>query len=402
MKNWRNLELSRDKFFRLSATGAVLIGLVLAVTFGGNVNINTGNKITFGQGVVQTTSCDSYLIAKLTGTLDATTGIYYVKNLILSDISTQLHDKRVTLSLKDDSGATLSKSNLYFDIDSTGVVFTSPLAHTDVIDYTSLGAGSLHEVGTSSITLQDVKAPDNSQIIADNVKQVTIETSGGGGCTPPVISCANGGTCSVGDTGPGGGTVIYVSATPITLQGQGQTVTKIEIAPFNWGAPAGDPAFAMCQANVLWRSTGVSASDGFTVPSTELRAGLGYGLKNTNYLLNYSYSAGQSCSLTSQAAYKARNANIGGKTDWFLPSIDELNIVCRYANTLDMTSTSTCIGGTLRAGFANSANNIWWSSTLTSDQQMDCIRIKADTYYSVGQTISPLVNLKSVRPIRMF
>ena len=46
--------------------------------------------------------------------------------------------------------------------------------------------------------------------------------------TPVATTCAAGGTCQVGDTGPGGGTVFYVASTP---QSWGQ---YLEVAPSTW------------------------------------------------------------------------------------------------------------------------------------------------------------------------
>jgi hypothetical protein len=400
------LSESKNKKKRiLSSAVIVLMGIVLILNMvnAANINLNTNSKVEYGQGVVLATTCDTFLTLKITREIDSASGNFYAKDLTIGDISTQLHSKRVSITLNDASESKISSSNLYFDVSSTGIVFTSPHATTSSINYLAVSSSGANEVGTSSITFTNIRKQDSSRILADEITRVLIQTSGNGGCTAPVLSCANGGTCAVDDTGPGGGTVIYVSATPITLQGQGRTVTRIEIAPFDWGRPAGDPAFVMCQANVLWRSSGISSNLGFTVPSTELKAEIGYGLKNTNYILSQSYTSGNSCSLTTQAAYKARNANIGNQTDWFLPSIDELNIVCRYANDLDMTSTAPCVTGRLRSDFASSANDTWWSSTLTSNQQMGVIRIKETLPNSpLGRLESPLVNLKSVRPIRMF
>jgi hypothetical protein len=207
----------------------------------------------------------------------------------------------------------------------------------------------------------------------------------------------------VGDTGPGGGKVIYVSATPITLQGQGRTVTRIEIAPNDWGGATypTDPNLQMCEPHrgggPLFIGTIYQGWTGYS--NVVLPTGLGFGLSNTNKLLTYNTST-VSCALTYQAASVARSYSGGGLSDWFLPSRDELNLVCRYANTLDMTSSSICTAGTVRAGFDATANPSWWSSSIYENQLQYTIKIKAATgSYGINITQS---SSASVRPIRMF
>jgi hypothetical protein len=391
---------SLGKFLTL---GLLSVVVFINLTFASNITLNTGQPIQFGQGIVLTTTCDTYLTVKLTREFDTATNSFMVKDLILGDISTKLHSKRLSLALRNDATDTLlTSSNLYFDLDASGIVFTSPLAHTDSINYTSTSAYGANEIGTSSITFTNIRKTDNSKIPADDVSRVLFESSKGGGCTAPTISCANGGTCSVGDTGPGGGPVIYVSATPITLRSAGKTVTRIEMAPNTWiGVTyATDPNIAMCQAynggGPLW--TGSRPGGWLGYSNVSLPTGLGYGLENTNKLLSFN-SSNVSCAEAGQAASVARNYSGGGLNDWFLPSLDELNIVCRYANTLSMTSTAICTSGTVRGGFLDTPNSSWWSSSIYDNQLNYVIRIRgADGTYR----FSTQSNTASVRPIRMF
>ena len=381
----------------------MVIALVLNFVRASNINLNPNSKVEFGQGLVLATTCDTFLTLKITQEIDAATGIFYAKNLTIGDISTQLFDKRVTITLNDESESKLNSSNLYFDVDSSGTSFTSTHAFTSSINYLTVSSGGANEIGTSSITFTNIRKQDGSRIMADAIKRVLIETNGSGGCTAPVASCANGGTCAVGDAGPGGGTVIYVSATPITLQGQGRTVTRIEIAPDNWGGAIypTDPNLQMCEpyagGGPLFIGTIYQGWTGYS--NVVLPTGLGYGLYNTNKLLTYNTSS-VSCALTGQAASVARSYSGGGLSDWFLPSRDELNLVCRYANTLDMTTTAICTAGTVRAGFSGTANPSWWSSSIYADQLQYTIKIRAATG-SYGITITQS-SKASVRPIRMF
>ncbi len=107
--------------------------------------------------------------------------------------------------------------------------------------------------------------------------------------------CARGGSCVVGDVGPGRGKVFYAAR---TKQAWGR---YLEVAPPAWLA-AGDP-------NVIWCST-VDQS----VPGTQA-TGLGAGKANTAAMLG---------ACTTDAAVVVSAYRGGGKSDWYLPSRDEL------------------------------------------------------------------------------
>lgn len=108
--------------------------------------------------------------------------------------------------------------------------------------------------------------------------------------------CARGGSCVVGDTGPGRGTVYYAAR---TQQPWGR---YLEAAPNTWNSREGDP-------NVTWCSNVVDS-----IPGTQA-TGLGDGKANTAAMLG---------TCTIDAAVLASAYRGGGKADWYLPSRDEL------------------------------------------------------------------------------
>ena len=184
MRNWRNLELSRDKFFRLSATGAVLIGLVLSLTFGANINLNTQNKIEFGQGILQAVACDTQIVVNLSSQLNTSTGVYNVSSLILSDLSTQLHDRTITVNLVGSDGRALN-APLSFAVASDGLTYTSTRAHVDNLNAFTAGSGPKAEMGASQITFTSLLTEEPTPIPADSVKSVALQTEGSGTCSVP-------------------------------------------------------------------------------------------------------------------------------------------------------------------------------------------------------------------------
>jgi hypothetical protein len=282
-----------------------------------NINLNTNSKVEYGQGVVLATTCDTFLTLKITREIDSASGNFYAKDLTIGDISTQLHSKRVNITLNDASESKISSSNLYFDVSSTGIVFTSPHATTSSINYLAVSSGGANEVGTSSITFTNIRKQDSSRILADEITRVLIETSGNGGCTAPVLSCSNGGTCSAGDIGPGGGPVIYVATTPFVDPVSGNSYKYIEAAPKNWIAGVIDPNSQLCL-------------DSDQIPAA-LSDAIGSSIQNTNlyFLENDCKDLSSISSPTGLLRIVAEIRRYG--SGWNLPTLQELQAMCKIA-----------------------------------------------------------------------
>jgi hypothetical protein len=83
-------------------------------------------------------------------------------------------------------------------------------------------------------------------------------------------------------------------------------------------------------------------------------------------------------------------------SDWFLPSRDELNEVCKYARNTSQAvgAASICSGGTLRTGFASGG---YWSSSEV-DAGVAWVQ-----FFGLGvQLDSDKSNALYVRPVRAF
>lgn len=196
------------------------------------------------------------------------------------------------------------------------------------------------------------------------------------------LICAQGGTCVIGDTGPGGGKVFIVQTATTAAPWR-----YMEAAPNTWNGGSADPQIKWCNdvSNFVPNlQTGVSA----TVQTSDA---IGAGYANTQKML-------RGC--TFGAANAAAAYNGGGKSDWFLPSKDELNQMCKWVRGVAWTSDATvCTGGTLNTGVgaAGFVGSYYWSSSESSAN--DAWFQDFDGGY---QTFNSKSEPSYVRPVRAF
>ncbi|MGA1332744.1 MAG: DUF1566 domain-containing protein [Ilumatobacteraceae bacterium] len=208
-------------------------------------------------------------------------------------------------------------------------------------------------------------------------------------------SCASGGDCAVGDTGPGGGIVFYVHPSGSTFAcGSALTSTcrYLEAAPNGWGASTtvdnacDTPGTASIDPSCDW-----SDIDSTQIGATAQRTAVGTGYANTLAMVGQSATAG----FAGTAAWNYSNNSV---TDWYLPSQAELNELCKYARSQATGDSSiTCNStGTLRTGF--SATLGYWSST-----EVDATTARRQRIFSDGsQPTGGKPNDYQVRPVRAF
>ena len=163
---------------------ALLVSALIVFTLSATVRINTSNRIVYGQGFQATVNCDSVIIVTLTSQLDASTGIYHVNTLSISDLSTQLHDRTIKVQLVGNDGQTLN-SPLSFSVATDGLTYTSTRSHVDYIDAFTKGSGAIAESGSSTIVFNNLLSEEASPIVSTAVKNVTLQSSGYGACSVP-------------------------------------------------------------------------------------------------------------------------------------------------------------------------------------------------------------------------
>jgi hypothetical protein len=174
---------------------------------------------------------------------------------------------------------------------------------------------------------------------------------------------------NIGDTGPGGGKIFYKATTPFACgPTRSATCTYLEAAPALWFAGAADPTRTWAQSTpVNYQSTGVNNA---TSPETATATAIGWGYRNTRAII----LQGNTNTGTSAAALAdSHTVTVSGVVydDWYLPSQDELNQMCKWQRGNAWTSDATvCTGGTINTGTGAAAagfvEGIYWSSTQNS------------------------------------
>ena len=214
------------------------------------------------------------------------------------------------------------------------------------------------------------------------------------------LTCATGGTCAVGDTGPGGGTVFYVASSRFTSIGSacGTVCKYLEAAPVGWitaPSPAGQTNCVFQYPYPTDPACEWSGNTQTAIGSTRKRIGTGYA--NTSAIISQRNGG----NAAGNAATVARTFRGGGKTDWSLPSKAELNALCKWAR--NDTVTTSCNdqryfrdGITPNGGFITES---YWSSS-----EFHYSRAWSQSFTSNTQTQGSSTKRypRFVRPVRAF
>ena len=220
------------------------------------------------------------------------------------------------------------------------------------------------------------------------------------------LTCAQGGTCVVGDTGPGGGTVYYVDLTGFpcgpsfsnTGSPTGGLCYYLEVAPSTWYQPSGDPTGLKMTAT----RDDAAPIPGITPDSTPnlTRGGIGLGYKNTvafeTFVNNNTVGAGL-----------VRSRTIGGKSDWYIGTSAESNLLCQWAKNKTQDVTSVCGAGGIVRGNLDTSYYYWTSSVNVTVSGTPPTNYYGDYLVAFGAGSLNTINQFTdagvfIRPIRAF
>jgi hypothetical protein len=178
---------------------------------------------------------------------------------------------------------------------------------------------------------------------------------------------------AVGDLGPGGGIIFYIAAQPFTSSGSSCDAQchYLEVAPSTWqhGVIEEDLTYA-------WSTnTSVATEQDRTTPSTEGRVSertlekanwrIGAGLNNTRVM---KVAGAQSDAQAAVLAYGGHDLSVG---QWFIPSLNEINELCKFVrgqSSGDPSVACTNAGGinsstTLNPAAGGFGEAIYWTSS---------------------------------------
>ncbi len=294
----------------------VLFGVVLSLvaaaiftntTFAGNITLTSSGATEFGQGILATSACDGSFTIKPGSSFSNSDGNFKLSSLEIS-------------SLDSTSNGCANKAlniNFYGDT-STASLGTVVIADSGSSFSSNSGTISATGYGTTSTTL--IVTLTSPAVISSSVFKFTVESS--------LSTCATGGICNVGDTGPGGGIVFYKSVSAFACgPTRSDSCYYLEAAPANWSG-GNDSAISISWSGNTTQSVGSSGGD------TATATAIGWGYRNTLAAVAQNNTA-------NKVITRARAYNGGGRTDWYVPSKDELNqLYLRKATVGGFTSTS--------------------------------------------------------------
>lgn len=311
---------SKSKSFYGVVLSIVAAGLFLNSTLAGNISLNSGGSVEFGQGILATTSCDGSFSIKPTSTYSNAAGNFQVTALEIKNFDSTsggCAGRALTINFYGETSTASLGSIIIAD---NGSAFSSASG-----SITNSGYGTTSTTLTLSLTTPSV--------VSTSVFKFTVESA--------VSTCATGGVCNLGDTGPGGGTVFYKAVSAFAC---GPTLSNscyyLEAAPATWSGGA-DSAISLVWSGNQTQSVGSGGGD------TATATAIGWGYRNTLAAVAQNNTA-------NTIITKARAYNGGGLSDWFVPTKDELNQMYLRKNLLTGLASAS-----YRTSSESSATQVW-------------------------------------------
>ena len=372
-------EISKTKSrFKFLTTGAIILGSIFYFqsTLAGNISLSSGTGIEFGQGFSQAVACSGNTDLTLTPRstfINGSPGAHYLNSVTVSGIPDSCFGVDFTINAYGNTDN--SPLALFNSISTNAVVYNNAGTFSTGIGSTGMTVAS--STGTFTATFTTPVAQSSS------VFKLTIQS---GAHIRPLV---------VGNTGPGGGLIYYVNEAGFscgatyasTGSPTGGLCHYLEVAPSGWNTGS-DPGLIWANSN-----TDLSISNDASAYNNPLGVGLGY--QNSITIVD----AGNN---TTTAAGAARAYAGGSKSDWYLPSAAELNLLCQWVRGVSPSVTTACTGGTLNsvaygADSAGFGTEYYWSSSEVSASKVWW------QYFSGGDPGPGDRNeLLLVRPIRAF
>ena len=290
----------------------------LKTTLAANVSINSGSQVEFGQGIAQTTSCSgsqSIIITPMSSFTNSggSSGSFKFSSFKVSNIPSSCYGFDFTISAYDSVTGT----------SPLGIFNTSSTAAT-IYDNSGSFSTGINGVGltTSTISSNSFSASFDLPVSsASAIYKITIQSS----LHAPIPCAQVNGSCALGDVGPGGGNVFYINLSGFSCGPTlNLTCRYLEAAPKTWSGGSNDPQ--NIYADPAYQNTLIGA--------TAQTNTIGSGYSNSLAIINQGNG-------TSTNAGAARNYSGGGKNDWYLGNIVEMQQLFANKSYVSTVNNST-------------------------------------------------------------
>lgn len=339
-----------------SSVMLIVAGLFLSNTYAANISLSSGAGVEFGQGISMTTACSGSQALTVTPystfVNSSGAGSFYFNAVKVSGIPVSCYGVDFTIN---GYGETSTSPLAIFNNNTTNAIASNVSGTFQLASASSIGASISSGSGTFTITFT------NPVATAGSVSRLTIQSS-----PLSAPNCAQGGTCSVGDIGPGGGRIFFYSVSGFSC-GAGYTSTGsptgglckyLESAPSGWNSGSDPTMMWAVSGNQTINVPGIT-NDETTANLNISQVGLGY--KNSLAIV------AQNGAGTTYAAGASRAYAGGSKSDWYLPTLAEINLLCQWNRGVTSNVTTACAGGTLNSGTGASAAGFveayYWTSS---------------------------------------
>ena len=173
---------------------------------------------------------------------------------------------------------------------------------------------------------------------------------------------------AIGSTGPAGGIIFYVAPSGITIQGYGNSGDNgyfaVYTAYYLEAAPANE-TMSVWGPNVL--IAGITTWANEAAKDAGLAASIGIGRKDTQTMVNSTAFA----AWTDTAAQRCASKSLNGFTDWFLPSLGELNEFYKLKGQAGVPQTGIPTAGSLWSSSQTSAGGVWGQNFGTGNHNFN-------------------------------
>jgi len=388
-KPWRSGTKKPLKF--ILGISALVGTIALGSTLAASINLNSGAPVEFGQGVAQTVACDDNVIVTPQSTFmnNEVDADFLLTSLSVTDVSNECTGKIFVIKAYKNGQDTALELYEAFGTSYSEIKVKNFNGSFNFVGG-GLFAGDIQDIATGfSVTIGAGTLPGFALVSGQELDRITIESRDQTEPEGEVVY-------TVGQTGPGGGTIYYASISEFDC---GPTLDLgckyLEVAPSGWNTDADDPLKVW--ANEIYDLDVASITNDSIAYNNPLGIGLGH--KNSNAIVDQGNN-------TLSAAGLARSYPGGSKDDWYLPTTAELNLLCQWARNVTQDVTTPCTGGTLNSGTGINGgfrDYYYWSS---SERPASLENVRPDAwlqFFSDGvQGESHKDGTYAVRPIRAF